>query len=124
MHAVKPSHKALTGKIEFARKAVRTGKIVLLSPDIIAADLANLGREVDEISNILYELLENTSPKNYAGTRPPQRAYESEIPGCELYAFKAASKTVGCTMYFKFTVNDDKFWLVSLHEDRQEKGEK
>lgn len=96
----------------------------MVSHDIIAADLANLGREVEEIPDILYELLENTGPRNYVGTRPPQRAYESDISDCELYAFKAASKTVGCMMYFKFTIKEDRFWLISLHKDRQRKGEK
>ena len=93
----------------------------MVAPDIIAADLMNLGREIGEIPDILYELLENANPKDYAGTRPPQRSYESLIPDCELYAFKTTSKAIGCMMYYKFTIKNDTLWLVSLHKDRPKK---
>jgi hypothetical protein len=42
----------------------------------------NLGREIGEIPDILYELLENADSKDYRGTRPPQRSYEPIISGC------------------------------------------
>jgi hypothetical protein len=42
----------------------------------------NLGREIGEIPDILYELLGNADPKDYTGTRPPQRSYEPIISGC------------------------------------------
>jgi len=116
-----PSRKTIVGKIALALKASKSGNIVLVAPDIIAADLMNLGREIGEIPDILYELLENAGPKDYTGTRPPQRSYEPVIFGCELYAFKTTSKTIGCMIYYKFTIKDDTLWLVSLHKDRPEK---
>jgi len=116
-----PSRKTITGKVLLAQKASKKGDIVLVAPDVIVADLMELGRSVDEIPRILCELLENTSPDDYVGTRPPQRSYETVISGCELFAFKATSKTIGCMVYFKFTVKEDVLWLVSLHRDRSEK---
>jgi tetrahydromethanopterin S-methyltransferase subunit B len=116
-----PSHKTIVKKISLALKASISGDIALVDPDVIAADLTNLGRDMKELPAILSELLENTDPRDYTGTRPPQRSYESVISGCELYAFKKRSKHVGCAIYYKFTIKDDTLWLVSLHEDRPEK---
>jgi len=119
-----PSRKTIIGKITAAKDACKSGNILLVTPDILAADLLNLGLTVTEIPTIIYELLENTGPGDYMGTRPPQRAYEPVISGCELYAFKTVSKTIGCTMYYKFTIKDDTLWLVSLHKDRPESRRK
>jgi len=116
-----PSRKTITGKVLLAQKASKKGDIVLVEPDVIVADLMELGRSVDEIPRILCELLENTRHDDYVGTRPPQRSYETVISGCELFAFKTTSKTIGCTVYYKFTVKEDVLWLVSLHRDRAEK---
>jgi len=116
-----PSRKTIIGKITLAQRTSKKGDILLVTPDIIVADLMDLGHNVDEIPNILYELLENTNPNDYAGTRPPQRSYEPVISDCELYAFKTTSKTIGCKIYYKFTIKDDSLWLVSLHKDRPEK---
>jgi hypothetical protein len=116
-----PSHKTIVGKLEFAAKAVEKGNLLLVAPDVIAADLTELGCRVDELPHILRELLEVTKPKDYTGTRPPQKSYEPDITGCELYAFKTVSKMTGCTVYYKFTINEDYLWLISLHRDRPEK---
>jgi hypothetical protein len=94
-----PSRKTIIGKITLAQKASKSGNILLVTPDIIAADLIELGRNVNEIPHILCELLENTNPDDYMGTRPAQRSYEPAISGCELYAFKTTSKTIGCKIY-------------------------
>jgi|WetSurMetagenome_2_1015567.scaffolds.fasta_scaffold477046_2 hypothetical protein len=116
-----PSRKTIIGKVLLAQKASEKGNIVLVTPDIIVADLIELGRRADEIPQILRELLENTSFDDYVGTRPPQKSYEAAISGCELYAFKTTSKKIGCTVYYKITIKDDFLWLVSLHRDRPEK---
>ena len=121
MRPMLPSRKTITGKVLLAQKASEKGDIVLVTPDIIVADLIELGRSVNEIPQILCELLENTRPDDYAVTHPPQKSYETVISGCELYAFKTTSKKRGCTVYYKFTIKDEILWLVSLHKDRPEK---
>jgi hypothetical protein len=113
-----PTHKALTGKIRQAMKAIQAGKIAFLYPDIIAADLLNLNCEIDEVPEILTELLGKAAPAHYTGTRPPQRSYEEQLGGSELYAFKTEIKRLGCLIYFKFVLIDDYLWVVSFHEDR------
>jgi len=124
MRPMLPSRKTIIGKIMLAWSASKAGNVALVDPDIIAADLIALGRNVDEIPNLLCELLENTNPNDYKGTRPAQRSYEPVISGCELYAFKTTSKKIGCTIYYKFTIKDDILWLISLHKDRPEKKRK
>lgn len=121
MQPMMPSRKTIIGKITLAQKISIAGDVALVDPDIIAADLIALGRNVDEIPSILCDLLENTNHNDYTGTHPPHRSYEPVISGCELYAFKTISKKIGCTIYYKFTIKDNILWLVSLHKDRPEK---
>ena len=118
MPARDPTHRVLTGKIRQALKAVQAGNIALVEPDVITADLLNLEYEVNEVPEILAELLKQVTPDHYAGTRPPQRSYETDLLGCELYAFKVESKRLGCVIYFKFALKEDFLWVVSIHEDR------
>lgn len=118
MLARDPTHKTLTGKIRQAAKALQDGNIAFLDPDIIAADLLNLNCEINEVPEILTELLGKVVPDHYAGTRPPQKSYEEDLGGSELYAFKTESKRLGCVIYFKFALQEDYLWVVSFHEDR------
>jgi hypothetical protein len=77
-----PSRKTIIGKITLAQKASKSGDIVLVTPDIIAADLIELGRNVNEIPHILCELLENTNPDERALHNPSIRhAGEGRYPG-------------------------------------------
>ncbi len=119
-----PSHKALSGKIRQAIKAVESGSIAFIQQDVIAADLLELGCEIDKVPDILLELLKGITPSQYVGTRPPQRSYEKEISGCELYAFKVESRSMGCAIYFKFTLVEDFLWIASLHKNRPGEKEK
>jgi hypothetical protein len=68
-------------------------------------------------------LLDETTPKHYTGARPPQRSYEQEIDGLELFAFVVDSKRFKCRVYLKFALTEGLFWLVSLHENRPPKEE-
>jgi len=119
-----PSHKALTRKIRQAIKAVESDSMAFIQQDVIAADLLELGCEIDRVPDLLLELLADITPSHYAGTHPAQRSYETEISGCELYAFKVESKSLGCTIYFKFTLVEDFLWIASLHKDRPGEKEK
>ncbi|MEN6317765.1 MAG: hypothetical protein ABFD82_03270 [Syntrophaceae bacterium] len=118
-----PSHKTLTNKIRQAIKALESGSIAFIQQDVIAADLLELGCEIDKVTDLLLELLVDITPSNYVGTRPPQRSYEERITGCELYAFKVESMSLGCTIYFKYTLVDDFLWIISLHKDRPSEKE-
>ena len=120
----RPSHKELFGKLRAARKAVETGQIALLNQTALAADAIELDYSITtELNAVLVELLEETTPADYSGFRPPQRSYEQDIQGLELFAFKVGSKRFKCWVYLKFALAGEMFWLVSLHPDRPTKEE-
>ena len=91
-----------------------------VEPDVVAADAINLGYQIINLKSVLLSILEEIDvKKNYAGSRPPQKSYESKILGYELFAFSWISKYFGCETYLKFALKQEIFWLVSLHEDRR-----
>jgi hypothetical protein len=116
----RPSHKEINRKIKQAKEAVSENQFSILNPVIIAADAIELGVDLQNISFILIDLLEEITPNHYAGQYPPQRSYEHDIEGYELLTFRWLSKTLGCRVYLKFTIKGKRIWLVSLHEDRKE----
>ena len=115
----RPSHKEINRKIKQAKEAVLENRISVLNPVSVAADTLELGIHLQDISYILIELLEEITPNEYAGQYPPQRSYEYEIEGYELLVFRWLSKKLGCKIYLKFTIQGNRMWLVSLHEDRK-----
>ena len=119
---IRPSHKELYGKIRQAKKTVAEGKVLIVEQEAVAADALELEYLIEtELLDVLQELLEETNPVHYAGTRPPQRSYEREIEGLELFAFVVESLRFKCRVYFKFALAEGFFWLVSLHQDRSNK---
>ena len=115
----RPSHKEINRKIKQAKEAVLESRFFILNPFVIAADALELGVDLQNISYILIDLLEEIDANNYAGQYPPQRSYEHDIEGYELLAFRWLSKKLGCRAYLKFAMKGDRMWLVSLHEDRK-----
>ena len=81
----RPSHKELYNKIREARKAVASESVLLIEQDAIAQDAIDLEYDIgDELFDVLSELLNETSPNHYAGSRPPQRSYERKNERFEL----------------------------------------
>jgi hypothetical protein len=115
----RPSHKELFGKLSEARKAVGQGRVALLNPVSLAADAVELDYAIEfDLVKVLTELLEAASASDYTGSHPPQRSYEPDIQGLELFAFTVASRRFKCRVYLKFALAQGWFWLVSLHPDR------
>ena len=120
----RPSHKELYNKLREARMAVSKGLISLLNQDIIAADAIELEYSIEtKLIPILQELLDYTTPGHYAGSRPPQKSYEREIEGLDLFSFLADCSRLKCRVYYKFALVEGRLWLVSLHQDRPIKEE-
>ena len=120
----RPSHKELYNKLREARIAVSKGLISLLNQDIIATDAIELEYTIGtELIPVLKELLDYTTPGHYAGSRPPQKSYEREIEGLDLFSFVADCSRLKCRVYYKFALVEGRLWLVSLHQDRPIKEE-
>lgn len=71
-----------------------------------------------ELFEVLKELLQISSPEDYTGGRPPQRAYEQDISGLELLSFVVKIDRFSKAVYYKFALAEQTLWLVSLHENR------
>ena len=115
----RPTHKELTNKIRQARQLVEQQDVIpMTNEDDIVIQALDLGYLVDgEMHEVLCGILDTLNPDDYAGQRPPQRAYEKQIKGCELLGFSFFSNRFNCAIYFKFTISNGSFWLVSLHRD-------
>jgi len=119
----RPSYKEISRKIRQAKEAVLKDNISILKPSVIAADALDLSYEFEEIAGILFDLLEEITPKDYVGQYPPKRSYEEEIFQEELFAFQWVSKRLGGRIYLKFAFKDKWMWLISLHQSRKETKE-
>lgn len=113
---VRPSHKELNNKLNAALKAVQENRIVLVEPGIIITHAMELGYSIrHELKDVLLDLLRNTGPEHYAGHRPPQKSYETRIHNLDLWAFLVNCSKFDPHIYYKFSLCNDFFYLVSLH---------
>ena len=68
----RPSKKELFRKLRDAKGAVKKGNVFLIDQDVIAEDAIELGYNIkNELLEVLEEILNDTSMKQYAGSRPP-----------------------------------------------------
>ena len=119
----RPSRKELNNKIREAGKAIADGRIEIVEAQVVAADALDLDYDIEtELVRILLQIFKHISPEHYRGSRPPQRSYETEISGLDLFAFAVKVSRFHGVVYIKFALADDTFWLVSLHKDRPAKG--
>ncbi len=119
----RPSYKELNSKIRQAKNARLKNRISIVNPASVAADALELGYLVKNVSNILSDILKEITPHDYIGQCPPQRSYEPDIFKSELFTFRWVSKRLGCNTYLKFAIEEKRMWLVSLHKDRNNKGD-
>ncbi len=119
----RPSRREIDKKISAAKKAVSENKGYFGPTDAkLVGELMDMGIDDTEgLWPLILELLEEIEIDDYAGSRPPQRSYESNIADCELFAFSWISKKLQKEMYLKFAFKDGDFYYVSLHESRKNK---
>lgn len=117
----RPSPKELFNKLKEAKAAATNGNVALLNQSALAIDAIDLYYLIDnELIKFLPQCLSVLKPAEYAGLYPPQRSYETEIKGLELFAFKAESAVFSCEIYIKFALTEDFLWLVSFHKNRNQ----
>ena len=120
----RPSHKELSGKLEAALQQVHDNRILLIEPTVIVADAIDLEYSIAELQAVLLDLLNCTGPEHYAGHRPPERSYETRIQHLDLWAFSVLCPRFTQPVYYKFTLRNDWFFLVSLHPCRNKGRER
>jgi hypothetical protein len=114
----RPSYSEIQRKIKVAKETISKNNFSILKPKVVISDALELGILMEELNSLLIDLLNEIRPEDYAGTYPPQRSYEEEILRSELFAFRWESKRLGCMTYLKFTLKEDRLWLISIHQDR------
>ena len=117
MHSKRPSDRELFKRIAEAKEFLKNQQGLFANPSKAVGELSDLGiGDANDVWPLIKELLEEISPKNYRGTRPPQKSYEKAIAGLELLAFSWWSPRFAKQMYIKFVLKNERYYYVSLHQ--------
>ncbi len=91
----RPSARELDKRLEEAKVCLKERKGLFANPAKAVGELYQLAlHDSSEVWRLIYELLEEIEPTDYAGTRPPQKSYEKSIANRELFAFTWKSQTM------------------------------
>lgn len=126
MHDKRPSDHELTKRLNEAKEFLKNRCGVFATPSKVVGELNDLDiGDTNNVWQLIRELLEEISPKDYRGARPPQKSYEKAIAGSELFAFSWWSPKCAKQMYIKFVLKNERYYYVSLHQSRstEQKGE-
>lgn len=115
----RPSDRELFKRINEAKEFLKNRCGLFANPSKVVGELGDLGiGDSIDVWQLIKELLEEISPKDYRGTRPPQKSYEKAIEGLELLAFCWWSPRFTKQMYIKFVLKNERYYYVSLHQSR------
>lgn len=121
MYSNRPSNGELDKKIKEAKAALIAQNGVYVNLNKVVGELYELEIESPiQIWKLILVLLDEISPKEYVGGRPPQRSYEKAIEGHELFAFCWDSLKLGKKMYIKFALKGNRYYYVSLHRSKEQ----
>ncbi len=116
MNEKRPSDRELSKRLNEAKEFLKKGTGLFANPSKAMGELNDLSiGDANEVWLLISELLEEISPHDYKGARPPQKSYEKAIAGHELLAFCWWSLKLNKEMYIKFVLKNDRFYYVSLH---------
>lgn len=126
MHHNRPSNRELTKRLNEAKAFLKNRHGLFANPSKAVGELGEL--DIDDANDvwlIIRELLEEISPRDYSGAKPPQKSYEKAIEGFELFAFSWWSFKFAKQMYIKFVLKNERYYYVSLHASRssEQQGE-
>ena len=103
MHDKRPSDRELIKRLSEAKEFLKNRYGVFANPSKAVGELNDLDiGDTNEVWQLIRELLEEITSKDYKGSRPPQRSYEKVIVGLELLAFSWWSSKCAKQMYIKF----------------------
>jgi hypothetical protein len=119
MQNQRPSDRELLKRLKEAKESLNKQQGIFANPAKVVGELYQLGiGDSSEVWSLIKELLEEISPEDYRGTRPPQKSYEKAIAGLELFAFCWWSTKFAKQMYIKFVLKNERYYYVSLHQSR------
>ena len=113
MQDTRPSDRELTNRINEAKEYLKNRYGLFANPSKAVGELNDLGiGDTNDVWQLIRELLEEISPKDYKGLRPPQKSYEKAIVGLELLAFSWWSPKYAKQMYIKFVLKNGRYYYV------------
>ncbi len=119
MQDKRPSDRELIKRLNEAKKYLKNQRGLFVNPSKIVGELNSLDiGDTNDVWLLISDLLEEISPGDYRGARPPQRSYEKAIIGLELLAFSWWSTRLAKQMYIKFVLKNERYYYVSLHQSR------
>ncbi|MBA2368802.1 MAG: hypothetical protein H0V82_07240 [Candidatus Protochlamydia sp.] len=119
MQSKRPSDRELIKRLNEAKEFLENHHGVFATPSKIMGELNDLDiGNSNDVWLLIRELLDEISPKDYRGSRPPQKSYEKAIAGLELLAFSWWSSKLAKQMYIKFVLKNGRYYYVSLHQSR------
>ncbi len=78
MHDKRPSDRELTKRLNEAKEFLKNRYGLFANQSKAVGELNDLDiGETNDVWQLIRELLEEISPKDYKGLRPPQKSYES-----------------------------------------------
>jgi len=120
MHSKRPSNKELCKRLDEAKTYLKNQDGIFANPSKVVGELSALGiGDTRELWELIVDLLNEITPSDYKGSRPPQKSYEKAIAGLELFAFSWWSEKLAKEMYIKFVLKNGRFYYVSLHQSRR-----
>ena len=126
MHDKRPSDRELNKRLNEAKEFLKNRHGLFANSAKAVGELYDLDiGDSNEVWQLIRELLEEITPKDYKGSKPPQKSYEKTIAGLELLAFSWWSPKYTKQMYIKFVLKNERYYHVSLHQSRssEQKGE-
>jgi hypothetical protein len=126
MRGGRPSDRELDKRLNEAKEFLKNRHGAFANQSKVVGELNDLDiGDANDIWQLIRELLEEITPKDYRGARPPQKSYEKAIAGLELLAFSWWSVKCAKQMYIKFVLKSERYYYVSLHQSHstEQKGE-
>lgn len=126
MQIRRPSDRELVNALNKAQECLKNRYGLFANPTKVRSELDALDiDDTNDIWKLISELLKEILPKDYKGTRPPQKSYEKAVADCELMAFSWWSFKLGKQMYIKFVLKNAQYYYISLHQCRsiEQEGE-
>ena len=118
-HPLRPTIKEFTAKLLEAGKSLSNNEGFFADPGAAVGELNKLKMgDSSEVWPLIAKLLKEIAPGDYTGGKPPLKSYLKSIQGRDLFAFSWFSKSLNKKMYLKFAFKGDRFYYVSLHEDK------
>lgn len=123
MGQARPSNGEIVKKISDAITAISEERRAIPISKHFVSDQTDLGiedtKDLWPLLLILLEEIKEIGPIDcYAGGKPPQKSYEVEIAGKELWAYSWESESLSKKMYIKFCFVKDHYFYMGCHESK------